>query len=176
MNIIMLKSVKGVRMTAKSLFFWVRCSIVIIALCGVTVCALWYPYSFSLIKISLTNSELTKLTTAQSWGLLSFYWAVSIPCFIILIIAWKISARVKEERLFTVEVAGMIKLCALILLIDLGVFFVGNTVFLILKMNDFAFIYFFLILGGLVLSVFLSILSHYVAKAAELQEMSDGTV
>ena len=147
-------------MTAKSLFFWVRCSIVIIALCGLTVCALWYPYSFSLIKIDLTYAKLCELTTAQSWGLLSFYYAVSIPCFAILIIAWKISSNIKTEQLFTSKVAKMIKLCAVILLIDLGVFFIGNIIFLVLKINDFAIIYFFLVIGGLVLSVFLSVLSH----------------
>lgn len=163
-------------MTAKSLFFWVRCSIVIIALCGLTVCALWYPYSFSLIKIDLTYAKLCELTTAQSWGLLSFYYAVSIPCFAILIIAWKISSNIKTEQLFTSKVAKMIKLCAVILLIDLGVFFIGNIIFLVLKINDFAIIYFFLVIAGVVLSVFLSVLSHYVAKAAELKELSDGTI
>lgn len=163
-------------MTAKSLFFWVRFSIVIIALCGLTVCALWYPYSFSLIKIGLLGSELSELTSIQSWGLLSFYWAVSIPCFVILIIAWKISVYIKTEQLFTIKVANMIKLCALILLIDLGIFLIGNIIFLLLKINDFAIIYFFLIIGGLVLSILLSVLSYYVVKAAELKEISDGTV
>lgn len=163
-------------MTTKSILLWVRCSIVIIALCGLTVCALWYPYSFSLIKVGLINSKLSELTAAQSWGLLSFYWAVSIPCFAILIIAWKISTHIKTEQLFTSKVAKMIKLCALMLLIDLSVFCMGNIIFLLLKMNDFAIIYFFLMIGGLVLSVFLSVLSHYVAKAAELQEISDGTI
>ena len=163
-------------MTAKSLFFWVRFSIVIIALCGLTVCALWYPYSFSLIKIGLLGSELSELTSIQSWGLLSFYWAVSIPCFVILIIAWKISVYIKTEQLFTIKVANMIKLCALILLIDLGIVLIGNIIFLLLKINDFAIIYFFLIIGGLVLSILLSVLSYYVAKAAELKEISDGTV
>ena len=163
-------------MTAKSLFFWVRFSIVIIALCGLTVCALWYPYSFSLIKIGLLGSELSELTSIQSWGLLSFYWAVSIPCFVILIIAWKISVYIKTEQLFTIKVANMIKLCALILLIDLGIFLIGNIIFLLLKINDFAIIYFFLIIGGLVLSILLSVLSYYVAKGAELKEIGDGTV
>lgn len=163
-------------MTTKSLLFWVRCAIVIIALCGITVCALWYPYSFSIINIDLTATDLSELTTVQGWGLLSFYWAVSIPCFAILIIAWKISASIKTEQLFTNKSAKMIKICALILLVDLSVFLIGNVVFLLLKMNDFAIIYFFLIMGGLVLSVLLSALSHYVAKAAELQELSDGTV
>jgi len=163
-------------MTTKSLLFWVRCAIVIIALCGITVCALWYPYSFSIINIDLTATDLSELTTVQGWGLLSFYWAVSIPCFAILIIAWKISASIKTEQLFTNKSAKMIKICALILLVDSSVFLIGNVVFLLLKMNDFAIIYFFLIIGGLVLSVLLSALSHYVAKAAELQELSDGTV
>ena len=163
-------------MTTKSLLFWVRCAIVIIALCGITVCALWYPYSFSIINIDLTATDLSELTTVQGWGLLSFYWAVSIPCFAILIIAWKISASIKTEQLFTNKTAKMIKICALILLVDSSVFLIGNVVFLLLKMNDFAIIYFFLIMGGLVLSVLLSALSHYVAKAAELQELSDGTI
>ena len=167
---------RGFDMTTKSLLFWVRCAIVIIALCGITVCALWYPYSFSIINIDLTATDLSELTTVQGWGLLSFYWAVSIPCFAILIIAWKISASIKTEQLFTNKSAKMIKICALILLVDSSVFLIGNVVFLLLKMNDFAIIYFFLIMGGLVLSVLLSALSHYVAKAAELQELSDGTV
>ena len=167
---------RGFDMTTKSLLFWVRCAIVIIALCGITVCALWYPYSFSIINIDLTATDLSELTTVQGWELLSFYWAVSIPCFAILIIAWKISASIKTEQLFTNKSAKMIKICALILLVDSSVFLIGNVVFLLLKMNDFAIIYFFLIMGGLVLSVLLSALSHYVAKAAELQELSDGTI
>ncbi len=133
-------------------------------------------YSFSIINIDLTATDLSELTTVQGWGLLSFYWAVSIPCFAILIIAWKISASIKTEQLFTNKTAKMIKICALILLVDLSVFLIGNVVLLLLKMNDFAIIYFFLIMGGLVLSVLLSALSHYVAKAAELQELSDGTI
>jgi len=163
-------------MSAKSSCFWVRCAIVIIALCGVTVCALWYPFSFSILKVGLISADLSALTTAQSWVSLAFYWAASVPCFAILAIAWKISARLKTGRLFTEEVAKMISLCAKILLIDLGVFFIGNAVFLLLNMNDFAIAYFLLIAGGAALTVFLFVLSRYVYKAARLQELSDGTV
>ena len=163
-------------MTNKLTLVLARCAIIVIALCGLTVCAIWYPCSFSLIKIGLINTKLTVLTTAQSVVLLAFYLVASLPCFIILILGWGISASIKTERLFTSKISKTIKTCAKILLVDLCAFFIGNVILLLLKINDFAIIYFFLIIGGFILSAFLLVLSHYVAKAAELQEISDGTI
>ncbi len=163
-------------MSSKSLCFWVRCAIIVIAVCGICICAVWYPFSFALIEVSFFNMMPSELTSAQIWIVLIFFWLASVPCFFILFLCWKISTAIKKEEFFTLKAAKLIKLSAQILLIDLGVFLVGNIVFLLLNMNDFALFYFFLIIAGVILAIFISVLSHYVVQAADLKEVNEGTI
>jgi hypothetical protein len=160
-------------MTGKALCFWVRCAIIAMAICGVCVCAFWYPFS-----ISLTTDGLQETGTQAGvfWVQLIFYWLISLPCFAVLCIGWKITSALKEERLFVVENATLVKTAVHILFVDIAVFLVGNVVFLALGWNDFVFLYLFFAIIGLVVAVFLAILSHYLYKAAELQEENEGTI
>lgn len=163
-------------MSSRSLCFWIRCSIIAIAVCTIILCAVWYPASFSLINVGFIPAISLKLNAAQIWSMLAFLWLCSLPCFFILIIFWKISTAIKKEELFTMSSAKRIKLCAVVFFIDLAVFFIGNLIFLLLGINGFAFFHFALFVGGAVLGIFASALSHYVAKAAELQEENEGTI
>ncbi|MDR1094033.1 MAG: DUF2975 domain-containing protein [Clostridiales bacterium] len=155
-------------MSSKSLCFWVRCAIGMIAVCGLCVCAAWYPLGTSFS--ALVASDLA------AWCMLAFFWLTSLPCFFILVLSWKISAAIKTGDFFTARVAKLIKSSALILFIDLGAFFIGNLVFALLQVNVWALAYFFLTIAGLVTAIFMSVLSHYVAKAAELRDLNEGTI
>ena len=159
-------------MTGKALCFWVRCAIIAIAICGVCVCAFWYPFSISLTSTKLQAGE----QTAAYWTQLLFNWLASLPCFWILVMGWKVTAAIKEDRLFKEEIAKTVKIATQILFMDVAVFFVGNLVFLLLGWNDFALMYLFFVIIGLVIGVFMAILSHYLYRAAELQEESEGTI
>ena len=68
------------------------------------------------------------------------------------------------------------KQAACVLTMDLLVFLVGHTVFALLQWNQLYILYCFAAVIGLVLVMLLSILSHYLYRAAELQEESDGTI
>lgn len=163
-------------MTSKALCFWVRFAIIMIAVCGIGICAIWYPASFSLIDVGFITANLSGLTPIQIWPQLILLWAAALPCFFVLYLVWQISTAVKNEEFFTFKSAKIIKLIAHILFINLAVFLTGNIIFLILKINDFAFFNFIIIICALVLAIFVSVFSHYVAKAADLKEINEGTV
>ena len=158
-------------MTGKALCFWVRCAIIAIAICGVCVCAFWYP--FCVFLTSITPQGIGK---AVFWVQILFYWLTSLPCFWILIMGWRVTTAIKEERLFQEGTAKTVKNATQILFIDLAVFFIGNVLFLLLDWNRLAWIYFVFVIVGLVIGIFMAILSHYLYRAAELQEESEGTI
>ena len=158
-------------MTGKSLSFWVRCAIIAIAVCGVLVCVCWYPLS-TLVVSAGSGRKL------EFWAQLLFYWIVSLPCFWILVMGWKVTTAIKEDSLFKEKTAKTVKTATQILFIDVAVFFIGNLVFLLLEWSliHLAVIHLFLVIVGLVIGVFMAILSHYLYRAAELQEESEGTI
>lgn len=158
-------------MTGKALCFWVRCAIAAIAVCGVCVCAFWYPYS-----VAWATNGMQKGYETAYWTQLIFYWLVSLPCFGLLALGWNVTTAIKEDRLFKEENAKAVKTAVQILFADIGVFFIGNVIFLALGWNAFAFLYLFFAIIGLVIGIFMAILSHYLYKAAELQEESEGTI
>ena len=158
-------------MTEKALCFWVRCAIVAMAICGVCVCIFWYPYS-----VSLTTEKIQGAKTAAYWLQLTFYWLISLPCFAILFIGWKITTEMKSGSLFLETNAKAVKTAVQILFTDIAVFLIGNVIFLFLGWNVFAFVYLFIAVIGLIIGVFMAILSHYLYKAAELQEECEGTI
>ena len=158
-------------MTGKALCFWVRCAIIAIAVCGLCVCVVWYPIITEL-NVPLNVEKM------QFWAQLVFYWLASLPCFWILIMGWRVTKAIKEDRLFTNETAKIVKTATQILFIDIAVFFIGNLALLLLKWAwwGIAIIHLFFLIAGLVVGIFMAILSHYLYKAAELQEESEGTI
>ena len=158
-------------MTEKSLCIWVRYAILAIAICGVCACAFWYPYS-----VSWSTKALQATQKVAYWVQLVFYWLISLPCFALLCMGWKITTAIKEDRLFVEQNATLVKKAVHILFADIIVFLVGNAIFLALGWNAFALLYLLFAVVGLVISVFMAILSHYLYKAAVLQEESEGTI
>lgn len=154
----------------------VKGSIIAFGLCGLVMCLLWYPFSISLSTMGVVAATPTLEQNVQMWTQLLFYWGVSIPCFIVLAIAWRISTAIKKDEVFSSKVAKQIKKCTIILLVDVIIFFIGNIVFMLLGWNDFAFIYFIIAVIGIVVVSVLSVVSHYVTKAAILQEETEGTI
>lgn len=157
-------------MNASKCFILLKSSIIILGLCGLITCLLWYPFSISLSTMGVVEATPTLEQNIQMWTQLLFYWLASIPCFIVLAIAWKISNEMKREKTFRYKVAKLIKICAIILSVDLAMFLIGNMVFLRLNWNDFALIYFIIAAIGTVVVNILFIWSNFVIKAANLQE------
>ena len=64
----------------------------------------------------------------------------------------------------------------MILVIDIIVFLIGNIVFAILGWSNWIVLHILIAVTGLVVSIFMYILSKYLIRAAILQEESDFTV
>lgn len=163
-------------MTSKSLFFWVRCSIVIVALCGLTVCAFWYPFSISLSVMGVVDAVPTVAQNVQMWTQLVFYWLVSLPCFVILVLAWLMTNLMKKEKFFNEKNIKLANISAIILFADLAAFLIGNVVFLILGWNDYAIIYFMLFAIGLGVALLIKVFEQYMKKAVQMQEETEGLI
>lgn len=162
-------------MNSAKLSIMIKASIIVFALCGIIMCAFWYPFSVSLTTMG--TLDYTTPTVAQNvrmWSQIVFYWVVSIPCFVILWMAWKISNAIKNDVFFSLKVAKLVKCSTVTLFIDIIVFFVGNVVFLILKWNDFYMIYFLIAVVGLAISSMLLALSHFIVQAAGYKEEVEG--
>lgn len=140
--------------------------IIVFGICGLLMCVLWYPYTVS----------LTAENSVEKWIQLIFYWLVSIPCFVILVFAWRITGSIKTDEVFTKKTAKCIKLCMFILFMDVCVFFIGNVVFMILGWSKLAFVNLMLAAIGLVVTSVLLVACHYVEKGANLQEEVEGTI
>lgn len=157
-------------MSSKAVCFWLRFSIIAVAVCGAVICGLIYPYLF------LRSFPENKILIAVWCALVC---AAAVPCYTVLFFVWKISTAIKNETVFTEKNAKIIKLCAQIVFIDLGVFFVGNLILALLNLQAsplILFCSFLLIFAGFMLALFAAILSRYVAKAAALQEENEGTI
>lgn len=160
--------------TRISLLF--KIALIITAICGVCICALWYPFTISVSVTGGVSAVLNAAETAQFWAQLAFYWLCSLPCFIILYFLWKISGDIKKDKIFTVRTAKSFNLCAVILFIDVALFVAGNIIFAALKWNYLAIIYFFVSAAGIAVAIVLTVVSCILSKAAVLKEEFDGTI
>ena len=157
-------------MNAKRITIIFRIAIIAIGLCGLLICAFWYPFSISLTTMGTSTAAPTTEQNIRIWVQLVFYWAVSVPCFLILVFAWRISSAIKKEELFSNKIVRLINQEISIMLIDLFVFLIGNIVFVLLKWNDFAIIYFMIIVIGLVVISCLWIALYVIKRGIEMQE------
>ena len=155
-------------MSKKSLYYLVRSAIFIVALCGLCICGCLYPFLVSL-------NGFDKGSETVMWSQLIFYWISSIPCFIILGIAWRIAASIKTE-LFTHNNAKLLKSSALLLFADSIVFFVGNFVFMFMGYNPFAIAFFMLVIVALIASLALAVVGHYLTRATTIREENESYV
>ena len=161
-------------MSEKKLSLLMRLAIILIAVCGVAICAFWVPVGiFGWLNRGVAWADLQ---TIEFWLQFIFQWMVSLPCFYLLFLAWHITADMKEGKLFAFENSLRTKRAAYVLTVDLLVFLIGHTVFALLQWNTVYGLYAFVAVIGLILAVFLVVLSHYLCRAAELQEESDLTI
>lgn len=158
-------------MNEKLLSALTRVAILVIGLCGVLSCFLWIP-------ISIGNGTLQNLPWESSSFSIQyvFHWLVSLPCFVLLIFAWKITSNMNEGKLFLEKNAVYVSHASIILLIDIIIFLIGNIVFTILGWSNWLILNILISIIGLVVSIFMYILSKYLICAAKLQEESDFTV
>lgn len=159
-------------MEQKTLSKWLKIIIIGVGICGAVVYIFIFPeYGQSLIYDYPEYSYCY-------WPWLIFLWITGIPCYGVLILAWKIASNIGINRSFSIQNAKLMKGISLLAAIDSGFFFIGNLVYLFLNMNHPGIVLLALIgvFFGIAVAVAAAALSHLIMKAAQLQEQSDLTI
>jgi hypothetical protein len=102
----------------------------------------------------------------------------AIPCYIALVLAWRIASNIGADKSFSLANASLFKWISILAAADSAFFFVGNIVLWLLNMNHPGIVVFSLLVvfAGVAVAVAAAALSHLVVKAADLQEQSDWTI
>ena len=111
-------------------------------------------------------------------SLAHFLWILAVPCFIALVLAWKIFKNIEEDHSFCMENADALRKISFLAAADSAVLFVGNVLFLLLNMNHPSILLgaCIVVVVGIGISVAAAVLSHLVRKAAKLQEENELTI
>lgn len=149
-----------------------KIAVLIAAVCGLFICMFVIP-SFG-ATIIYRYPEFS----SWYWPWLIFAWLFSLPCFVLLICVWRISNGVKNETVFTLKTAKLVRTGAILLLSDAVLLLVGNIFLWLLNMNHPGVILMMVVIAlfEVIAALFAAIVSRYLTKAAILQEESDGTL
>ncbi|MDO4261962.1 MAG: DUF2975 domain-containing protein [Eubacteriales bacterium] len=112
------------------------------------------------------------------WPWLVFLWAISLPCFSALSLAWRIFSNIEKERAFSVENADHMERISFLSAADAALLVLGNAAFLLAGGSHMSVLLasFLIALIGIGVSVAAAALSHLIRKAAQLQDQSDWTI
>jgi len=139
------------------------------AICGLILYAFLLPY---------LGRQLFPDTPLAFWGYLCFLWISGIPCYAVLIFAWRIAHNIGLDRSFTEENAVLLRRISTLAAVDAGYIFIGNPILILLGVGHelFVLLSVIIVFAGIAVSVAAAALSHLVLRAAELQEQSDLTI
>ena len=159
-------------MEQKTLARWLKVILIGVGLCGLVVYGAILPLYGQYIRDA--NPEMANCY----WPWLIFLWATGVPCYIALVIGWKIAANIGLDRSFSEDNARHLKRISLLAAGDTVFFFVGNIVLLFANMSHPGVVLgsFLVVFAGVAVTVAAAALSHLVLKAALLQEQSDLTI
>ena len=159
-------------MEQKHLSNWLKLILIGVAICGLVV------YAFVVPMYGLCLRSMYPEFTNRFWPWVIFIWVSGVPCFTVLIYAWKIASNIGNDQSFTDQNAALLKNISVLSALDAAFFFVGNIVLLFLNMSHPGIVIASLVIVfvGVAVAVASAALSHLVKKAAVLQEQSDWTI
>ena len=154
----------------------VKISIIVFGVCGLLICIFAYSEQVTLATLlgedRIPTPEESEIIKTQ----VIFYRAVSLPCFFVLALFWKLTGAIKENTVFGFDIARLFKICSLVLLADVALLIIGNTVMSCLGWRIFFVIKIALPIAGIIAVIALYLLSYFINEAAKLKEEAAGTV
>jgi len=156
-----------------SLSRWLKFIIIGVGICGLIVYGMVIP----MLGQAVAAYEQGTLDYCY-WPWLLFIWVTAIPCYMVLIFAWKIAENIGRDRSFTAANARYLKWISALAFGDAAFFFIGNIVYLFLNLNHpgIVLLSLLIVFAGVAVAIAAAALSHLVLKAEVLQEQSDWTI
>lgn len=151
---------------------WLKLIIVGSGICGIIIYAAVIP----MLARAMVD-HYPEFSNCQ-WPWLILIWVTAVPCYIVLVLSWKIAANIRADRSFSLSNSKLLKWISILAATDSAIFFAGNLIYLLLSMNHPGIVLFSLLIEflGVAISVASAALSHLVMKAADLQMQSDLTI
>lgn len=144
----------------KELVIALRIAIVVFALAGGAFCGYAVPFVIPMQKI----------------GDYLLYIGCSIPCFVILLLAWDVTCQFSKGLFFAKRVANDIRISAWILGIDCLLFILGNAIKWGFYKNGLEFFFIFIGVAGLCMSVLFFAIERYIRAALAIKEENEAIV
>ena len=159
-------------MNQRRLSKWLKIIILCVYACGICI----YTWVIPELGKAIAAHNPEYAYCYKPW--IAFIGITAIPCFAVLVFAWRIVVNIGEDRSFTEENAKMLRWISMLAAGDAIFFFVGNIAMLLLNMNHPGIVLLSLsvVFVGVAVTVASAALSHLVHKAALLQEQSDLTI
>lgn len=112
------------------------------------------------------------------WPWIILIWITSIPCYIALVLFYKICNEIENDNSFSEKNAKLLKNISLLAIFDTIFFFTGNVVYSLLGINRLMImlVSLFVVFVGIVIGILTAALSHFVLKASELKKENDLTI
>lgn len=151
---------------------WLKAIIAEMGVCGLIFYGFIVPKCMSM----LMSAHPEYAVGYYPW--LVVIWISGIPCYLVLVFAWKVALNIQRDRSFSMENARLLKWVAVMAIGDVTFFFACNVIFLLCNRNHPAIVFASLLIVfiGVAIAVAAVVLSHLISKAALLQEQSDLTI
>ena len=108
-------------MTQKNLSRWLQFIFVIVGICG----AIGFAIT-PMLGDHMRNLYPEFSNRFLPW--LIFIWATGVPCFMVLVLGWKIAANIGKDQSFSAQNARLLKWISALAAGDAGFCFVGKIV------------------------------------------------
>ena len=152
---------------------FMRITLAFIFLIGLVICLYWYPLSITLSTgiaiLDFDPAEITPGENIEFYSQLLFYWLISIPCFVLVVMGFVNIEYMGKYGRFNIRSARLLFKMTLILFFSSLVFLIGNLSFMILGWNKFPILYCIIGGAGMALSAGLYAAHKYTAnRSAEV--------
>lgn len=159
-------------MTQKSLSVWMKLIVVMLGVCGLVLYGFVVPY----VGLGYAHDYPEFAHCFVPW--LVYLSITAIPCYTVLVLAWKIATSIANDSPFSDKNSARLKSVSILSLATSAYMFIGNVALLLLNMSHpSVFLGVCLIVFiGIAISVASAVLSYLVKRATKLQEDSDLTI
>ena len=145
-----------------------RIALVLVFLIGLVICLYWYPLSITLSTgIAILDYDPTEITSQEYiefYSQLLFYWIISLPCFVLVLMGFICTEYTRKYGKFNAKSANILFKMALILFMSSFIFLFGNLIFMFLDWNPLPLLYCIVGGAGILFSAGLYAAHRYIVK------------